>query len=496
MIMRSTRIFVTSFVFTAGLCGGVVADIPSHPDDLEFPPLDFTVPEASDYRQVLPCGVPVYLAPSGEFPLVTVSFSFKGGSYLEGPDETGLGDTLGSQMRRGGTMEVTAEEVDERFDFLAANVSTYVGSEQSGASINSLRSNFDEAFGLFMDVVRNPGFDEGRLRVYKDAVIEELKQRNDAPMRVAMTRLGMLTFGEDHYAGRQPTQGSIKAVSPDSLGALHERIFHPGNLTISVTGDFDPGGMMEALELALEDWEKGEPAGDPPPPVKVMVPGVYHADVGQEDLPQGLVLILCRSITRDDPDAMAMQVMNHILGGGGFTSRITNRVRSDEGLAYNASSFLQPNVHFPGVFGAFAMTKNSTVALATKLMLEEIDRIGDELVSEEELELARNSFIEKFPQRFTSKDAMLGVFVADEMTGRPADYWRQYRDEVRAVSIDDVMDVANRRLSSDAMVILVVGDWSRIEGGDMDGRASMAEFFSGEVTHLPMLDPLTLEPID
>ncbi|MCP3906021.1 MAG: insulinase family protein [Planctomycetes bacterium] len=471
------------------------AAIPPHPEQLVFPRLDFAPPMPAEYRRTLPSGVPVYLMPSHEFPLVTISFAFRGGEYLEDASEAGLASALGSQMRRGGTMLTGAEEMDERFDFLAANVSSSVGADQSGARINCLVSNFDEAFRLFMEMVRGPGFDEERLRVYKDQTIEELKQRNDFPMSVAMMNMGHLMFGDDHYAGRQPTQATIEAITPERLRAMHARIFHPGNLIISATGDFEPDELMRMLEKAIQGWPRGETAGDPPAPDVERVPGLYHADVNQEDLPQGTTLMLTEAITRDHPDAIPFRVMNDILGGGGFTSRITNRVRSDEGLAYSAQSFFQPQVYFPGVFGAFFQSKNRTVALATKIIIEEIERIRAEPVDDEELSVAKNGLIESLPKQFASKDDCLRRFVGDEMTRRDPTYWQSYRDRVRAVGQSDVQRVAHTYLGGDRLMILVVGDWEEIYEGDLEGRASMNDFFNGNVQHIPMRDPLTLEPM-
>jgi predicted Zn-dependent peptidase len=491
-----TTLGAAAAVLGIAMLAGPATAIPPHPEDLTFPRLDFTPPEAGEFRTTLPSGVPVYLMPSQEFPLLTISFTFRGGEFLEDSGEAGLASALGSQMRRGGTMLMGAEEMDERFDFLAANVSSSVGAEQSGATMNCLTSNFDEAFRLFMEMVRLPGFDEERLRVYKDQVLEELKQRNDFPMAVAMQNMSRLMYGDEHYAGRQPTQASIESITPERLRALHQRIFHPGNLIISATGDFEPRELMKVLEQAMQGWERGETAGDPPAPDVEHVPGVYHADVAQEDLPQGTTIMITETITRDDPDAIPFNVMNNILGGGGFTSRITNRVRSDEGLAYAAQSFFQPQVHFPGVFGTFFQSKNRTVALATKIILEEIERIRTEPVTDEELDVAKNSFIERFPQRFASKDAVLGVFVNDEITGRDPEHWQTYRDRVRAVGKGDVQRVAREYIGEDRVMILVIGDWEEIYQGDLEGRATMNDFFDGNVNHLPMRDPLTLEPMN
>ena len=191
-----------------------------------------------------------------------------------------------------------------------------------------------------------------------------------------------------------------------------------------------------------------------------------------------------------------LQIMNNILGSGGFTSRITTRVRNDEGLAYSAMTAIMPDVYAPSTFLGFFQSRNETVALATTMMLEEFNRIADAPVTAGELESAHASFIETLPQSFASKTDQLSVFVNDERTGRPAGYWATFRQRVDAVSFDDIQRVAGEHLDPDAMIVLVIGHWDDIKDGDAAGRASMADIFNGAVTHLPLLDPLTLEPIN
>ena len=194
------------------------------------------------------------------------------------------------------------------------------------------------------------------------------------------------------------------------------------------------------------------------------------------------------------PAAVTAIVSGSVLGAGGFTSRLMQQVRSNEGLAYSVRSTIVPRVDYPGDFRAGFESKNATVALATKIVLDEIRRIRTEPVTDEELETARQGLIETFPRQFESKPQMLRVFVNDEWTQRPADFWKTFRAKVEAVTKEDLLRVAKAHLDPDAMAILVVGDWDPIAAGDIDKRASMADFFGGEVRHLPLRDPLTLEP--
>jgi predicted Zn-dependent peptidase len=493
----STRFcIVIGLALAAAPAAPTVAGIPAHPDQIVYPPLQFDPPDAREYRHVLDTTagpVPVYLAPSHEFPLIDVVFSFKGGRFLEPPDRIGLVSATAAMMRRGGTTSLSAEELDEELDFLAANVSSSARDTRCVASLNSLASNFDESFGLFVDMLRRPGFQANRLELYQQEELEDMKQRNDHPRSILAREWGFLLYGPDHFEAALPTASSIESISTGDLQSMHRRIFHPGNLVVAVSGDFEPPAMLRRLADALDGWAAGEPAGDPPPPTATLTPGLYHVE---KDLPQGRVSLGCRSIRRDDPDYFPVLMMNRILGGAGFTSRIVSRVRSDEGLAYSAGSSFSPNVYYPGEWRASFQSKNRTVALAIAIILEEVERIRNEPVSADELETAANGLIETFPRRFESKAGMLRVFVDDEITGRAPDYWQQYRDNVRAVTAADITRVANQYLHPDDMAILVVGTWDEIAPGDLEGRADMSAFFGGTATHLPLRDPLTLEPME
>jgi len=478
-------------LLAASAHGIATPDLPDRPEKITFAPLKFEPPKSTEFRHELPSGVVVYLAPSKEFPLVNIAMTFKGGANLDPPEIVGLANATGAMMRRGGTTTIKPEDLDEKLDFLAAQAGTNCGSTTSGANLNTLTANLNESFALFMDLLRNPGFVESKLAIWKGEALEGMKQRNDDAGPILSREWEALLYGREHFEGRQMTQQSVDAITVEGLRQMHQRIFHPGNLIVAVTGDFESSDMLQRLEKAFAGWPKGEPVADPEKPTATFEPGMYHVE---KDIPQGKVFIGLRGIQRDDPDFFPMLVMNDILGGGGFTSRITKRVRSDEGLAYSAGSGMIPDVWYPGEFRASFQSKNATVALATKIIFEEFERIRTEPVTDEELATSVNQFVETFPRTFESKAGMLNVFVSDEWTRRSADYWQTYRDQVRSVTKEDIMRVAQKHLTSENMAIFVVGKWDEIYPGDLEGRAKMNEFFGGDVNHLPLRDPLTQKP--
>ena len=477
----------------------IASDIPSHPSDLKFEELDFTPPSPSEYRHELSNGVPVYMSASHEFPLVTITLSFKGGAYMEPEGKAGLADMTGAMIRTGGSAMMPPSDLDEEFDFMAADVSVNVGDRSSNATINCLTSNLDDAFALFMDMVRNPRFDSDRLEVLRGQMLEQIKTRDDDGLQIAIREIGFLMWGEDFFEARQPTKASLESITVDDMRALHDRIFNPANLMVAVTGDFEEDEMLSFLNNAFADWEAGEQSPDVPMPTHTFKPGVYYYE---KDQPQVQVLIGHRGMQRDDPNAASVRVMNDILGGSGFTSRITYSVRTREGLAYTAGSVMRSRVEYPGLFMSYFFTKVPTTALATRLVFKEINTIQNEAASTDEIETIQNNIIETFPRTFESKAGTMGLFISDERTHRPDGYWQNYRDQIQSVNADDVQRAANEYLHPEDAVILVVGPWEEIKKGNADSEAdpdrvaTMDEFFGGKATRIPTRDPETLKPIE
>ena len=466
--------------------------LPARPETIEFAPLTFEPPAAASFRHVLSDGTVVYLAPTHEFPLINLAITFKGGGSLDPADLPGLATMTARLVREGGIPTKKPAEFDEELDFLATEVSVAATDTFTTATMNCLESTFAESLTLFLDMLREPAFDADRLETAKARLLAQLAQRNDDAASILVREWKRLAFGPDHFEAAEPTAASVAALSRERLEEMHRRIFHPGNMIVAVSGDFDEQEMLVTIEKAIAGWKRGELAPAPVAHTATLAAGLYHVP---KAIPQGKVVIGCRSIERDDPDAIPLLVLNEILGAGGFTSRLMQKVRSNEGLAYSVRSVLQPRVDYPGDFRAGFESKNATVALATKIVLDEIRQIRTEPVSEDELETARRGLIETFPRQFESKPQMLRVFVNDEWTKRSPDFWKTFRAKLEAVTAADLQRVARKHLDPDKMAILVVGDWDDIAPGDLENRASMKDFFGGQVTHLPLRDPLTLEPL-
>jgi zinc protease len=495
--MRPTRVSVTA---AAALVAALVtavpasAQIPAHPRDLKYPTLTFDPPEAAKYRRVLKNKVVAFMVEDHELPLVSVMVLIKGGTYLDPAGKEGLASAVGAQMRAGGAGTMTAEQFDEEADFLAASLSTSFGATSGGASANFLVKDTDKVLDLLFAMLQKPAFQQDRIDLYTRQLVQSLARRNDNTAGIEGREWGRLIYGPDHFTTRPMTKAGAEAMTRADLVAFHAQHVHPGNFLIAVSGDFKAEEMAAKLEQRMAGWTA--PAGYKPVPVPkpafVPAPGVYL--VNKPEVNQGRASMGHLGITRDNPDEVAVGLMNDILGGSGFTSRITNRVRSDEGLAYSAGSGYGVGTYYPGTFRAAFQSKSSTVAQAVQIILEEIDRIRAAKVSAEVLNTVKNSAIEVFPRNFSSAGAIAGLFASDELTGRDPKYWKTYRDRVRAVTVDEIQRVAQKYLTPDKLVILAVGNADDMLKGNPDKpQYSFDTIRKGTpIVRIPLPDPNTM----
>lgn len=467
-------------------------DIPDHPSGLTYPDRVFDPPNREAHRRVLNNGVVLYIAEDHDFPLVDVSVVIGAGDWLDPEGKTGLAGLAGGQMRSGGSGGLTAEEFDEEADFLAATISCGLGATEGGASAGCLSKDLDRVLELFFGMLKEPAFQADRLELAKAQAFESMKERNDSTTSIEAREWGRLLRG-DHYTALQSTKPGIESITRDDLAAFHSKYIHPGNFVIAASGDFNADELARKLEKHMEGWKIPKIAQPPiPDSTYKPEPGLYT--VHKADVNQGRVRIGHVGPRRDAPDYHAALVMNDILGGGGFTSRIMSRVRSDEGLAYSAGSAMIFGVWFDGVWRAGFQSRSKSCAQAADIVLKEIDRIRTEEVNEDELRTSVNSLIESFPHRFSSPRSTVRTFADDEYSGQDPKFWEEYRKKLEAVTAADVLAAAKKYLHPDQRVMLSVGNIDDIMAGDPDRPDYDLLKLSptGKAVKIPLPDPLTL----
>ena len=485
--MKKTIIAILALTF---VCAGLGLAQAKHPSELKYPALTYEPPDPKAFRTVYAGGLRAYVQEDRSLPLFNITAIINGGDLYIPKDKAGLGRVLGDQLIKGGTTAKEGSVIEDRIDFLGGTLSFQVGERTSTLSLSVLAKDLDEGLATFFDVLRNPAFREEPLKLAKARFIEQLRQANDQPSGVLSREYEKILYG-DNAVTWQPTKATYEGVTAADLKAFHAKYFVPKNVILAVSGDFAKAGLKAKIEKLAAGWKGGAvvfpalPKAFPSPE-----PGVYFI---QKAINQGYISLGHLGLEDTNPDYFAVQVMNFILGGGSFTSRITTKVRSDEGLSYNQGSRFTYRWGLPGTFAGYVQTKSSTVGYAISLILAEFDRIRTAPVSDAEMDTAVNYYLESFADAFQSAQSTMMSFANLEMTGKPMDYFKTYRSKIQAVTKARVQEAANKYIHPDKCAIMIVGDWEPCNKGGDKWPGPLDKL--GKVHKIALTDPMTGQEI-
>ena len=382
--MRKTLSAILLIAFVGVVLGFGQA---KHPSELRYPPLKYEPPDPKAFRTEYANGLRAYVQEDHSLPLFNITALVNFGGLYVPPEKTGLERVLSDTLIRGGTKTRDGAAIEERIDFLGGTLNFTVGERTSQLSLSVLSKDLDEGLAIFFDVLMSPEFREDPLKLAKARLVEQLRQANDQPDAVLRREYEKLLYGLNALTWR-PTKTSYKGITAADLKAFHAKYFSPRNVILAVSGDFAKAGLKAKVNKLVAAW-KGKAVTFPglPKSFPAPEPGVYFV---QKAINQGYISLGHLGIEDTNPDFFAVQVMNFILGGGSFTSRITTKVRSDEGLSYNQGSRFTYRWGLPGTFAGYVQTKSSTVGYAISLILAEFNRIRTAPVSDAEMETAVN----------------------------------------------------------------------------------------------------------
>ena len=423
---------------------------------LQIPPLHFTPPTAK--RVALSNGVAVYLLEDHSLPLVDVEVVSKVG-VANLPDSLwGVGWQADLLMRTGGTTRLSPDSVDKLIEFYALTVFLSTGNETSTASFSGLSKYTDQLLDLGFDLMRNPRNDTSRVRLIAAQQGEQWRRRNDTPGSVLGRAWNQVLMG-DHPLGRtQVTPQEIAGFTPERFRWTQQRIFCPDNLVLGVSGDFSEREMLARLERLFRGWAKCPPGLRPMPPVQfARGPRVVlvEKDVNQTNIRMGHAGGVRVGNT---PDYFAAQVADFLLGGGGgFNSRLLQRVRSDSGFAYSVFSVWNADTKREDQFFAGAQVRAEKTVAAVRLMRDLVGSMATEPVTAQDVKLAQDNEVNSFVFQFQNAGEIVARQLGYAVDGLPANWFDLYLKGIQAVTPDQVTAVAKRYLHPDQMVILVVG---------------------------------------
>ena len=436
---------------------GAADMVQTDPRQMQFDPVQFTPPDPD--RVVLENGMVVYLLEDHELPLVTITAAMRTGAWLDPADKVGLAALAGATMRTGGTKRMTAEQVDEELEQLAAVISVGIGTESGSAMLDVLKKDVNRGLQIFADILMTPAFDAKRVELARLQSIEGIRRRQDQPQSIAGREFAKLLYGADHPYARESTVESITRITPEEIRAFHARTVHPNGIILGVTGDFETKSMLALLRETFGPWPKGDV------PQIVLPPMTAEAESNGKKIVRfvgkGTTQTHLRaghlSLKEDDPDYPALSLLNDILGGSSFRSRLFNDVRTKRGLAYSVGSSLRAGVREQGVWLLRAETKlSSTQEVISRLMVN-VEQLQSQPVTDDELKEAKEAFVNSFVFSFANPSAIVSRLIGLEYDGLPKDFLQQLRDKVVKLTKEDLLRVARTQLHPDRLRILAVG---------------------------------------
>lgn len=438
------------------------ADRSKPPEPAGFPSGEF--PEFD--RVTLTNGLDVLVAQRTAIPLVNLTLILNAGFAADQFAQPGTA-AMTMAMLDEGTAKRSALEISEELALLGAELSSGADLDTSMVSLSALRENLDDSLAIFADVVLNPVFppnDLDRLRAQYLALVRQEKTR---PTSMALRVLPKLIYGEGH-AYAQPltgsgTEDSIRAITRADLQQYHDTWFRPNNATLLVVGDITTAEITAKLEELFKTWE---PADVPVKNIDTVERRAQNAVyiVDKPGAEQSIIFAGEVAPPKSNPDEIAIQVMNDILGGN-FSSRINMNLREDKSWSYGARSMIM-DAEGQRPFLVYAPVQTDKTSESMREILAELTAInGDRPPTEDELARAKSSKTLSLPGRWETNRAVLRSMGEIVRFGLADDYWDTYADEVNALGIDDIARAASEVVAPDDLVWVVVGDREKIESG-------------------------------
>lgn len=410
------------------------------------------------HRSVLNNGMVLLTSEQRTLPMVSIEMLIHAGSRYDAPKQEGLAN-LTANLITEGTKRRTALQISESLDFLGASLSAGSGEDLASVSLTVLKKDLSAGLELLAEALTTAVFPQEEVERQKQAVIASIRAKQEQPGEIAEMRFAAAVFPQSPYG--RPVEGnetSVKSIPQASLREFYQRHYRPNRSIMAAVGDISHEEMMTALNQAFRSWNKGEP---PPKPLTLLAAPEVGTIRVHKDLTQANIVLGQRGVGRENPDYYALQVMNYVLGGGGFSSRAMESIRNRRGLAYSVYSYFSGEKG-RGTFQFVMQTKNETASEAIGIAKEEVRRIRQEPVSEAELNDAKDYLTGSFPLRFDTMRKVANFLAQVEYYELGLEYPQRYPDLIRQITQDDVKRVAQKYLEPEKFITVVVGNQKTI----------------------------------
>ena len=448
---RSTRLLLLAWIIGLALSLAAATDSAAKlPKDLKFDPIEFRTPKVDTLE--FPNGLHGYLIEDHDIPVVKIVLMYRTGFPPE--DKVGLSSLSGWAIRNGGSRNYTKSEIDEALEFIGASVETYAGSYVGQIKANFLTKDTDTVLAIFADLITNPAFDPDMIELRKKTMMENIRRKADDPKSLGRREFAKLIY-RNHPAGWEATEETVSNLTRADVIAAHDRYVRPNNAVIGVSGDMTKQDALDILGRLLADWEGADEAPQFPEMRYELNPSVNYV---HKDVNQAYIFAGHMGMNSADNDRTLATLMNYVLGGGSFTSRITQKIRSDEGLAYSAGSSFGVSPWGYGLFIGSCQTRSDAAMRALTLLIEQIDKMKTDGPTGEEVKDAKQSHINRHVFDYESASRIVERLAWYDIVGLPLDTLEREFAAYQSATIEDVKRVASEVLHPDALTILVVGN--------------------------------------
>ncbi len=425
------------------------------------------LPDLPLTRFELANGLRVVVATKTDLPLTLARLVVFAGARDEG-EAWGLANLTGEMLTEG-TARYTADALAEEIEFLGANLGVDVGTYTTQITLDVLSPRAREGFALLREVVLAPTFPEEELNKVRERIQASIRESLSHPDNVLDDAFHYALYG-DHPQGRPPegTPASLEALDREDVEAFYRKFYAPNNAFFVVVSSLDPEAVRDLVEETFGDWEPRE-VTHPPLPDLPPVRGKRVVVVPME-VNQAFVALGHWGIRRNDPAYPLVRLMNYIVGGGGFASRLFRVVRNEKGYAYSVYAYFYPGYLLPGEFRAGMQTKIETAGDAIATMLSVLETFRREGPTDQELEDAKSFLLGSLPRRTETFSQILGALVSQELYGLPDYYWVKEAEESQAYTREEVREAARTYLDTENFVlVLVVPDTFALKVPQLEG---------------------------
>jgi zinc protease len=361
---------------------------------------------------------------------------------------------------RTGTAKRASRQIEEDLRRIGADLSTSAGQDNSAIAFAGLSEYAEQLLGMVNELAREASFPAPEFERERRQKLEEVKLERTSPGFLASERLRKVLFGAHPYGQVSASEAQVAAYTREDLISVYRDFYTPQNALLLMVGDFDSQAMVKSVEKVFGAWAGKKPdkktAAAPPHPHGRRVYLVHVPGAVQTQIVAG-----CEAITRTHPDWIKLGLTNSLYGGA-FNSRLVMNIREDKGYTYSPRSGVHP-LHEHGYFSVSAAVRNDVVAASLTEIFYEMDKLRSLPVPAAELADAQNYLTGVFSMGLATQEGLLGQLATVALNELPNDYLETYRAKVRALTPDDLLNIARQYLDSANMQIVVVGDRTQIE---------------------------------